>query len=220
MVLSADNGWTNEDESVSVNYIFEQNRVKVSPLYFDYVPDIAVKIKNNTDKFIYIDLSKTYISRNGEVDSYQNTVELSGKTSGEDISTSLTQSAIPLPPYSSKILKFPLFYNKRGSFDNIVITEKYFDRHVYAPSEEPYLNENSEYSSENSPIQIGIAFSYSAENTLGQQVLVYKNFYVSLIAPINNIKEKNLSRLFPDYKNLNWFILLSKNEFKTRKKTK
>lgn len=215
MVLNTDGGWTYDNETVSVSYSFDKNVTKWGG-YGQAVscePKIIAKIKNNTDEFIYIDLSKTYITRNGEAEIYQNIVAMStdatkDKKDGEDGSTNkLSQSVMPVPPHASKTFTFPIFPAKHGSYDNLIIYDSVYGRLEYNSADKVYLNEVFEYNVDNSPIRTFISFSYSTTEQGEKQAKVNKEFYVSFAAAVNNTKPKDFEAVLPNADNYNWFTM-------------
>lgn len=214
MVLSTDDGWTYDNETVSVSYSFERNVTKyggyVQPVSCE--PKILAKIKNNTDEFIYIDLSKTYITRNGEAEIYQNIVAMSTeatKKGDEDAkdNNKISQSVMPVPPHASKTFTFPIFPAKHGSYDNLIIYEGVYDRLEYKSADKAYLNEVFEYNVDNSPIRTYISFSYSTTEQGEKPAKVNKEFYVSFAAAVNNTKPKDFEAVLPNADNYNWFTM-------------
>lgn len=228
MVLNTDDGWTLDNETVSVSYSFDRNVTRtgafVQPISCE--PKIVAKIKNNTDEFIYIDLSKTYITRNGEAEIYQNIVAMStdatkDKKDGEEGSTNkLSQSVMPVPPHASKTFTFPIFPAKQDSYDGLVKYYEYYKYFYYKPSDTVYLNEVFEYNVDNSPIRAFISFSYSTTEQGEKPVRVNKEFYVSFVAAVNNTKPKDFESVLPEADNYNWFTMEAYQSFEKKKAQK
>lgn len=224
MVLNTDGGWTLDNETVSVSYSFERNVTRwggyVQPVSCE--PIINAKIKNNTDEFIYIDLSKTYITRNGEAEIYQNIVAMSSDATkdnkGEEGSNNkLSQSVMPVPPHASKTFTFPIFPAKRGSYDGLVVYSTYNKYLYYNPSDAAYLNEVFEYNVDNSPIRAFISFSYSTTEQGEKPARVNKDFYVSFAAAVKNTKHKDFEAVLPDSDNYNWFTMQANGYLEKKK---
>lgn len=228
MVLNTDEGWTDENETVSVSYTFDRNVVGtggyLQPTSCE--PIVSAKIKNNTDDFIYIDLSKTYITRNGEAELWQNRVGMSSDAAKSDNKSEgsnnnkLSQTAMPVPPHATKTVKFNIFPAKSASFDDLIQYSEYPKYLCYKSAEQAYQNEIFEYTADNSPFQIGIAFAYSTTEKAEKQVKILKNFYVGFAAAVNNTKPKNFEEVLPDYENVNWFTMQAYGYFPKKKAVK
>lgn len=229
MVIDTNNGWTVDNGTVSVIYTFNKNVDYTSgwTVHHFCKPSIETKIKNNSDDFIYIDLSKTYITRNGEAELYQDIVamqqDVSDKEDGSD--KKISQSVMPIPPHASKTFTFPLFLNKSNCYDKHVIYDEYYKDFRYNNEGTAYYNDTFEYNADNSPIQSLISFAYSTAEKGEKQVKVNKDFYMVFAAAVKKVYSmgnvtKEVEELYPNYKNSSWFFLGANDKFEKAKKNK
>lgn len=208
MDLAATGGWTYENETVSVSYSFDRNVIYRSGWTISkfYNPYINVKIKNTTDGFIYLDLSKTYITRNGEAALYENRVSMSKDKNGDEQDSRISQTVMPIPPHASKTLGFALFAPESGCYDGKITFSDYQKVHECREGNS-LLGDVYDYDADNSPIQSVISFAYSTQEKGEKQVTVTKDFYIDLMAAVKKGNDKTIESVLPNMDSRNWFVL-------------
>lgn len=209
-------GWTAEDESVSVTYKFNQNPIRwggssvLIPILCE--PTISVTIKNNTDDFIYLDLAKTYILRNGETELFQNQITMSTTqkdNEGDASQKSMSQTVMPIPPHATKKLTFNYFVSKKNTGYEPFIRAGYQWIDMY------YVNTNTKvtegtvfnYKLDNSPAITTISFAYSKTEDSSKQTRITKDIYVNKAALLKNVKPKTINATLPNLDNETYFTL-------------
>lgn len=219
--LSSPGGYTYENGTVAVTYAFERNVTKVGGYLqpTNCEPNINVKIKNTTDDFIYLDLSKTYITRNGEAALYQNTVSMSKDKGDNDDNSKISQTVMPVPPHASKTLTFSVLEPEKPCYDNKYLWDKMYKAHYYK-DENAYQKDVFEYDIDNSPIKVDISFAYSTTEKGEKQVRVNKEFYANFMAALTNTKDRDLDEVMPNRADRNWFTTQNSGYFPKKKQVK
>ncbi len=224
MILESPGGWTMENETISISYDYKMN-----PIGFNVwngniencQPEISAKIKNNSDDFIYLDLAKTYILRNGEAELYQNIVTMSTSKDANDADAtkkSMSQSMMPIPPHASKTLMFPL-YNSAGEISGYEAFMKGFIYYgaktkYYASTRYSKEKDNSsrqgtvnDYTQINSPLIATISIAYSNTEDGEKATRVTKEFYVGEAVKSKNASKKNLDKVLPNLEGKSYFVV-------------
>lgn len=233
MFMTSPDGWTTEDGTVSISYDFNMNPIRLGGLVgldgrFNInicQPYIGVRIKNNTDDFIYLDLAKTYILRNGEAELYQNLVTMSTSKDDKDgdaTKKSLSQTVMPIPPHASKTLNFP-FFNSAGESSGyepfIVGYTEYGKSKGYEHTS--YMRKSGkdiangtiqDYTQANSPAIATISFAYSTSENNDKPIRITKDFYINEAVKVKSSKGKELLKVLPNLNNeTNYFIIMNGN---------
>lgn len=222
MFIDTDNGWTTEDGNVTVTYTFDKNPVIFSGWTGSLNccnPNIIAKIKNNSEDFIYLDLGKTYILRNGEAQLFQNITTMStSKDDKEEDSTkkSLAQNVMPIPPMSTKTLTFPLFAamerGQANGYEPFVKTA--YRNTIVWPFYCKELGKNDfgkslTYNSDNSPIVATVSLAYTNTEGAEKPIRLTKDFYVGKATFLKKSTEKEIKKagLESDIASKNYFII-------------
>lgn len=241
--LESPTGWTTEDGKVTVTYAFDKNVTWVGGYSSKFnststsdsesnsrgillsnngtrglninccEPSIVAKVKNNSDDFIYLDLGKTYILRNGEAELFQNITTMSTtKAEKEDDATkkSLAQSVMPIPPHSTKTLSFPLFDSQKkfsGYEPTIKATPATYNRTRYYSTVPQVQGKVVSYNEDNSPIIATISLAYTDTEGAEKPTRITKNFYVDKSVLLKSSKDKDIEKTGLNMKDRAWFII-------------
>ncbi len=219
--LATENGWTIEDGQVTISFTLDRNVVKwgaggslsnancCNPI-------IEAKIKNNSDEFIYLDMGKTYILRNGEAQLLQNIVAMSSadtkKGEEEGISKALSQTVMPIPPHSSKTFKFPVFasmeYGEDTGYEPFVRKSEHtgFEYPFYVLFPKNEVGQTRDYTLGNSPFVTTISFAYTKTEDQKAPTRLTKEFYVDKAYFLKNSKEKELKKVGAETTDTNFVV--------------
>lgn len=208
MYLDTNDGWTTEDGTVTVTYTLDKNPYTYGAnLNINCcAPNIIAKIKNNSDDFIYVDLSKTYILRNGEAELYQNILSMStSKEAGDDDEKkTVSQKVMPIPPHATKTFTFPLFActKQQLTAKNVKVTTGYepflevsiYNNLIFHYDANQAEGTSKTYNSDNSPLIAMISFAYSTTEDTGKPTRISKEFWVNKAVRLKNSKNKELEK--------------------------
>lgn len=232
MFMDAPSGWTTEDGNVTVTYSFQMNPTSAGAYptkifkdlsYYNIEcsdPNIIAKIKNNSEDFIYLDLGKTYILRNGEAELFQNITTMSTTTDNKEedaTKKSLAQSVMPIPPHSTKTLIFPIFDSQKKMSGYEPYTRcrkesKYGKAYIsYYCTKELENGKSYSYNQDNSPMITTISLAYTDTEGQEKPTHITKEFHLNQALKLKHTKDKELLKAGIDFNGKALYIIKAEN---------